>query len=345
MTPLAVAALLVFAVFITGLIRYRKRMATAFNAIQAEITIGSMELVRENPFCKQLRNEIVRVIRVAAGGNEAEESCVERFNSLDRFMQLNIVANALWNLGHGPLLANRRDPWGWYKIGNPLTLPSPDHRLIQKICDLARKEQQTTIQLLTKPLRIIGDYVFSMDRFRIEDHPQAEPIPSGVIAGTQLLLETMQRASHFITTRQYQAGLLEVLARIASPGYENASPSTKRDFLRLREQLRYLLAREAKTGSTFEPPQDVVEALIRRRESTHGISVDTTSRQYWRNSPEFSILTMVGRATDARPVNAQAVDAETIERSLREASDEPNIPSEHIRYVVTYAKTMFFIST
>lgn len=166
MIPLATLALFAIGFLVMAFLRHRRKMAASFNAVQAEITLSLIELVPENPFGRELRNEIVRVIRTAIGSNESDRDCVERFNRAGRFEQLNIVANALWNLGRGPNLPNRVDPWGWYKVGNPVTVPSSDPRLLQQVYDLAKKEQGADITLPTKSLQIIDDYIVDLESFR-----------------------------------------------------------------------------------------------------------------------------------------------------------------------------------
>lgn len=335
--------LVAVAAFVLGLLRHRRKMAATFNAIQAEITLRNIELVKENPFCRQLRDEIINVLRVNIEGDSSEKICIEEFNRISRFEQLNVVANALWNLGHGPVLSNRIDPWGWYKVGNPLAVPSVDHRLTKQILALAKNEQRTEVQISEKPLRIVGDYVFDMEYFQLSDHPLAQAIPDGVVEGMRLLVDTTRMVSQVIESRQYQLGLAEIQQSMATPAYAKSPPSTKREFLKLREQLRYLLAVEEKALHDFIPAQDVVEALIQRRESTYGVSVDKSDSNHWMTSPEFYVLAAIGRAAKNRPISAEAVDLRVVESGVRKSFDETAIPSEHIAHVVDYGKKIHFI--
>jgi hypothetical protein len=116
-----------------------------------------------------------------------------------------------------------------------------------------------------------------------------------VIAGTLLHMQALELANRAMQIKRYEIGLLEVEARMGLPEYFRASPNTQRNFMALRETLKFLLAVRDGVVIEQEPARDLVEALVGRRQTFLGTSIPMPMGEYWKASPEFQVLYIVRR--------------------------------------------------
>jgi len=90
----------------------------ACNVLLAEHSLGLTELVKENPFARELADAIIEIFISSSGIRHNEESAIQRFNSENRVIQLCHVAMALNYLGFSPDL----DRENWRDMSNPYVL-------------------------------------------------------------------------------------------------------------------------------------------------------------------------------------------------------------------------------
>lgn len=93
-----------------------KSLNAATNALLAEHLLRRVELVQENQFAKELGEQIINVWRLSGFPNITDSAAIDSFNEESRFVQLNIIAMALNELGHSPHIANEY----WQAVSNPL---------------------------------------------------------------------------------------------------------------------------------------------------------------------------------------------------------------------------------
>lgn len=185
----------------------------------------------------------------------------------------------------------------------------------------------------------------------------SELTSADVEAGLTLYLQAAQLATRAIDRQEYEVGIFEIEAFMRLPAHARASPETQRNFLELREKLKTLLAAKTRQKQEIEPPRDVVEALIRRRENFTGQPALASNDHSWRASPEFKTLQLVARAASLCRFGLSEKDALEKIRASRELDDitadegvvtinaaavsffhGSGAPIEHMTYTVQFAR-------
>ena len=112
------------------------------NALLAEHSLSLIELVPENSFARSLNDAIVAVYQNAGFRSLAFEDVVRRFNGETRLVQLNIVAVALKELGHPPILSGAE----WIPVINPLVAKA-DQGQIDHVSRWLNEKFNTSLQI------------------------------------------------------------------------------------------------------------------------------------------------------------------------------------------------------
>lgn len=97
----------------------------AVNALLAEHSLGLTELVPQNPFAAQLKSAVISVLRMGSRTPFDQGHWINIFNHENRTTQLNIVAMALNELGHSPMLFGEL----WRPVKNPFIIRDVEGKL------------------------------------------------------------------------------------------------------------------------------------------------------------------------------------------------------------------------
>jgi hypothetical protein len=112
-----------------------KAYLAAINALLAEHSLEWTELVPENPFALQLGNAVVSALRIGCGTRFDQDHWINLFNHEKRPVQLNVVAMALNQLGHSPMLPGE----SWRVVANPFVIPNIEGKLESAARDILRQ--------------------------------------------------------------------------------------------------------------------------------------------------------------------------------------------------------------
>lgn len=127
-----------------------KKFNAATNALLAEHLLGLVELVPGNPFSKEIADTIVRLL-LSSNLWTSRDDVVAFFNSEPRFTQLNVIAMALNELGHMPLLSKEI----WQPVKNPLLPDLADQRHIDAVAQRLNAKHSVSIAIPPRRFQIV----------------------------------------------------------------------------------------------------------------------------------------------------------------------------------------------
>ena len=139
---LVLVGLIGVAVFL--IVSNKRDLDRVHNALLAEHSMSLTELDPENSFAATLKGAVIKTYRVSGIQNYSPDTAADSFNELSRFEQLNILAMALNEMGHSPVLRGAH----WMPVKNPFG-DRIDDALIESISKQLTEKHRAPVQLAT----------------------------------------------------------------------------------------------------------------------------------------------------------------------------------------------------
>ena len=136
----------VAAIILKRLLFSSKQFGAAKNALLVEHQLRYIELVPQNPFTGELKDAVIRVLRVSGFPRITEEDVRDHFNRSTRIAQLSLLAMALNELGHQPMLGNEF----WHPVRNPFRVV--DEAYLSAVTSRLKYAHGIDISIRAKPL-------------------------------------------------------------------------------------------------------------------------------------------------------------------------------------------------